>query len=118
MNSNIFEDVKKFMVASDQTVNEDNGNQSELYLKLIDEEYDELFVAKDDIDDLDACGDLIWVIIGYCYSKGWDIEGALKEITRSNMSKIDKETGKVLKREDGKILKPESYSPPNLESFL
>jgi hypothetical protein len=37
---------------------------------------------------------------------------------RSNLSKIDRETGMVRKREDGKVLKPITYSPPDLKPFL
>ena len=49
---------------------------------------------------------------------GADAEGAWKEVMRSNLSKIDKETGMVRKREDGKVLKPIDYSPPDLALFV
>ena len=116
-----FEQVSTFLQACDQTVVENNHKQAELYMKLIEEEYDELgdaYKIEHDIEELDACCDLIWVTIGYALSRGWDIAGAFNEVARSNMSKIDSETGKVLKREDGKVMKPSTYSPPSLESFI
>lgn len=117
----IFTDQEKFMVASDQTVKTFNEEQYNLYLRLIREEFNELQVAhadNDRVEQLDALLDLIVVVVGAIHSAGFDGEGGWNEVIRSNMSKIDPETGKVLKREDGKVLKPASFSPPNLEPFL
>jgi predicted HAD superfamily Cof-like phosphohydrolase len=50
--------------------------------------------------------------------KKFNIKGAWDEVAKSNLSKIDQTTGKVLRREDGKILKPEGWSPPKLEKFI
>ena len=47
---------------------------------------------------------------------GFDIEGALKEVIRSNNSKMI--GGKFEYDEDGKIMKPDSYSKPDLTPFL
>jgi predicted HAD superfamily Cof-like phosphohydrolase len=49
---------------------------------------------------------------------GADAEGAWKEVMSTNFAKVDKETGKVVKREDGKVLKPDGWTPPNLRPFL
>jgi predicted HAD superfamily Cof-like phosphohydrolase len=49
---------------------------------------------------------------------GADAQGAWNEVVRSNMSKIDPATGKVIKRDDGKILKPANWSPPNLTKYV
>ena len=119
--TNVFTDQAKFMVASDQTVDKYNEEQYLLYLRLIREEFNELQVAhadEDRVEQLDALLDLIVVIVGAIHSAGFDGEGGWNEVIRSNMSKIDPETGKVIKREDGKVLKPASFSPPNLEPFL
>ena len=116
-----FEQVSTFLQACGQTVKEENSTQSDLYLRLIEEEYNELDEAnmeQDSVEELDACCDLIWVITGYALSRGWDISGAFNEVARSNMSKIDSATGKVLKREDGKIMKPPTFSEPQLKPFL
>ena len=94
---------------------------SKLYLKLIHEEYEEFreaLVDDDDAEQLDACFDMMWVIIGYMKSRGWDCEAAWDEGAKSNLSKIDPITGKVIRREDGKIMKPEGWKPPNFEKFV
>lgn len=111
-------DVKTFIDACDQ---KPSDASRALYATLIDEEYqefDEAYKNKDEVEQLDACMDMIWVILGYCYIKGYDIEGAWKEVATNNLSKIDAETGKVIRREDGKILKPASWKQPNFKQFI
>lgn len=114
----MYNDVVKFIEACEQPRNEDSVV---LYRKLIAEEYDEFkdgVIYRDEVEQLDACMDMIWVILGYCYMKGYDVDGAWNEVARSNLSKINPETGKVNKREDGKVLKPEGWTPPQLEQFV
>ena len=120
-----FEDVRNFMVACGQippdTVLQEESELSKLYRKLIEEEYEEFQEAiqqKDNTEVLDACFDQIWVILGYMYSRGWDVDASWNEGAKSNLSKIDSETGKVLKRSDGKIQKPEGWKPPNFHQFV
>ena len=111
-------DVKLFLDACDQKPSIEN---QWLYANLIDEEYKEFINAlhdKNEVEQLDACMDMIWVILGYCHMKGWDIKGAWNEVTESNLSKIDSKTGKVIRREDGKILKPEGWTPPDFTKFV
>jgi predicted HAD superfamily Cof-like phosphohydrolase len=111
-------DVKVFQSACDQNASSENA---ELYAKLIKEEFEEFCVARrenDEVEQLDACMDMIWVILGYCHMKGYKVEGAWNEVARSNLDKINKQTGKVIKREDGKVLKPDNWQPPNLKSFI
>ena len=118
---NPFRDQEKFMKACDQTVEGFNNEQFSLYLNLIKEEYDELFVANNEDDReemLDALIDILVVTIGAIHSAGFDAEGAWKEVMMTNFAKIDKETGKVRKREDGKVLKPTGWVPPNLTKFI
>jgi predicted HAD superfamily Cof-like phosphohydrolase len=118
--SKIFTDVQMFMLASGQTLNTQNETQSLLYRKLIDEEYQEFCEARineDDVETLDACFDMIWVIVGYMLSKGYDVEGAWDEGARSNLAKIDAVTGKVIKRDDGKVLKPDGWKKPDFSEF-
>jgi predicted HAD superfamily Cof-like phosphohydrolase len=113
----MYNDVVKFIEACDQEKSEDN---QWLYSNLIQEEYDEFINAihsEDEVEQLDACMDMIWVILGFCYMKGYNVKGAWDEVSRSNLSKINPETGKVIKREDGKVLKPEGWTPPQLEQF-
>lgn len=116
--TNPFKDQETFMRACDQTVGEINAAQFALYSKLITEEYLELQDAKTQLDQLDALIDILVVTIGAIHSMGADAEGAWQEVMRTNLSKIDVNTGKVNKREDGKVLKPEGWTPPNLKPFL
>ena len=118
--SKTFTDVQMFMLASGQSVNTNNEKQAQLYRKLIDEEYQEFCEARineDDVETLDACFDMMWVIIGYMLSKGYDVENAWDEGARSNLAKIDRATGKVIKRDDGKVLKPDGWKKPDFSKF-
>ena len=117
----VFTDVQVFMSAAGQTTTENNPSQAELYMNLIREEYAELIVAKNDRNDteiIDACFDVMWVIVGYMLSRGWDCERIWDEGALSNLKKIDTTTRKVLKREDGKVLKPEGWKPPDFSKFV
>jgi predicted HAD superfamily Cof-like phosphohydrolase len=51
-------------------------------------------------------------------SRGWDCNAIWDEGSLSNLNKIDKKTGTVIKREDGKVLKPEGWQPPNFSKFV
>jgi predicted HAD superfamily Cof-like phosphohydrolase len=114
----MYDDVKTFIEACEQEKTEKNAT---LYKNLILEEFDEFiksYLEKDDEGQLDGCMDLIWVVLGYCYMRDYDVNGAWKEVARSNLSKIDSTTGKVNKRKDGKVMKPEGWTPPNLKPFI
>jgi predicted HAD superfamily Cof-like phosphohydrolase len=120
----VFTDVAVFLKACGQdyptTPQADVSELAQLYKKLIIEEYSEFIEAdanNDDVERLDACFDMIWVIVGYMKARGWDCESAWDEGAYSNLAKIDKGTGKVIRREDGKILKPEGWKPPNFKKF-
>jgi predicted HAD superfamily Cof-like phosphohydrolase len=120
----VFTDVEVFLQACGQkhaNTPVPMNDLSALYYKLIIEEYSEFIeacMAKDDAEQLDACFDMIWVIVGYMKARGWDCEAAWDEGAKSNLIKIDEKTGKVIRREDGKILKPEGWQPPNFAKFV
>ena len=114
---NPFKDQEKFMLACDQSVTGDQ-KQFDMYMNLIEEEFNELQEAEDDTETLDALIDILVVTIGAIHSMGADGEGAWKEVMATNFAKIDKETGKVRKREDGKVLKPIGWKSPELAQFL
>ena len=114
-----FDDVKVFMEACDQTET-GFGKQSELYMDLITEEFQELveaYLAKDIVEIADACSDLKWVIEGLEHTLNIPQQEVWDEVARSNLSKISP-TGKVLKREDGKVMKPENFSHPDIASIM
>ena len=77
---------------------------------------DEAHQPKDHIELLDALCDQIVTATGVASMMGFDIEGALKEVIRSNNSKMV--NGKFEFDENGKIQKPESYSEPELGKFV
>jgi predicted HAD superfamily Cof-like phosphohydrolase len=122
--SKVFTDVGVFMAAVGHDAppfSADESDQSKLYKVLINEEYDEFIKAwneNDDVEKIDACFDMMWVIVGYMKSRGWDCEGIWDEGAKSNLSKIDPVTGFVKRRDDGKILKPEGWQPPNFSKFI
>lgn len=119
--SNVFRDQAKFMNACGQTVGERNQDQFDLYLKLIQEEVDELQTAVDDndrVEQLDALIDIMVVTVGAVQSLGVDGEGAWKEVMSTNFAKIDSLTGRVRKREDGKVMKPTGWQPPELSKYI
>lgn len=122
--SKVFTDVRVFMNAAGQDIppfNADESDQSRLYKKLIDEEYSEFieaWEANDDVEKADACFDMMWVIVGYMHSRGWDTSAIWDEGSWSNLSKIDPITKRVIKREDGKVLKPEGWKPPDFSKFV
>jgi predicted HAD superfamily Cof-like phosphohydrolase len=118
--TNPFLDQYNFMQACDQSVDGSQLTQFDMYCALIDEETKELhdaLAANDDVEVLDALIDILVVTIGAIHSLGANAEGAWNEVMRTNMAKIDPDTGKVRKREDGKVLKPEGWTPPDLEPF-
>ena len=118
-------DVRIFMEACGQEVlntasyEKSNEKQIELYMNLIREEFEELLEGhknKDVVEIADACGDLIWVILGLANTLGIPMHRVWYEITSSNMSKTVE--GRIIKRDDGKILKPDTYFPPNIHRAL
>ena len=111
-------DVHAFQLACDQQPSEENAH---LYRGLIAEEYEEFchaLIMRDNVEQLDACMDMIWVILGYCHMKNFKVSQAWDEVAKSNFAKVDKETGKVIRRADGKILKPEGWKPPDLKEYV
>jgi predicted HAD superfamily Cof-like phosphohydrolase len=123
--SKVFTDVSVFLNACGQeypkTPDPQVSDLAELYKKLIKEEVEEFWeaeAASDDVEQLDACFDMIWVIVGYMYARGWNPHLAWDEGAQSNLAKIDRNTGKVIRREDGKILKPEGWQTPDFSKFV
>lgn len=87
---------------------------------LIEEEFNELLESialGDMVETADALGDLIYVIFGMAIELGIPMGYVLKEIQRSNMSKLDDE-GKPIFREDGKVLKGPNFQEPDIDFVL
>ena len=98
----------------------DKSEKVKFMEKLLAEEYDEFVDAvrkNDEVEKLDACVDMMFVIIGYMYAKGWDIEGAWKELTRSNNSKFYP-NDRLTIDDNGKIVKTEYFIHPKFKPYL
>jgi len=115
--SNVFNDQAVFMLASGQTVGKYNPEQLYLYTELIKEESNEFFDSTEFTNTLKELADILVVTLGALQSTGVDPEEIWNEVVKSNMSKINPETGLVNRREDGKILKGESYIAPDFSKF-
>jgi predicted HAD superfamily Cof-like phosphohydrolase len=120
------DDVNVFMEAADQRVKlvaypefDMTDPQAQLYMSLIQEEFDETmdaFVKGDTIEVADGLADMVWVIMGLASSLGIPFDRVWDEVRASNMSKVV--DGKLVKREDGKVLKPEGYFRPDINAVL
>ena len=71
---------------------------------------------KDRIELIDSLCDQIVTAIGVAHMLGMDIEGALKEVNRSNHSKF--EDGAAVFDDNGKITKGKHCSKPELSKFI
>lgn len=119
-------DVNKFMEAADQRVTltpqrifDPTDPQTQLYMSLVQEEFDETmdaFVKGDTIEVADGIADLVWVLMGLASSVGIPFDQVWDEVRASNMSKVV--DGKLMKREDGKVMKPEGYFRPDINAVL
>lgn len=126
MKLDIQKDVNLFMQAAEQRVSttpqktfDNTDPQTELYMKLVQEEFDETldaFTKGDTIELADGIADTVWVLMGLASSAGIPFDAVWDEVKASNMSKVV--DGKLLKREDGKVMKPEGYFKPDLNAVL
>lgn len=118
----VFKDQKLFMDVTGQKPSVEN---SDLYMKLIWEEYEETLEAYNAMDGspeskaevIDGAIDLIYVATGLIHAMGFDPQPFWDEVQASNMSKFDRlpdGSYVVQRRGDGKILKGPNYFPPNL----
>jgi len=94
--------------------------ERDLRVRLIQEEADEFTAAAADGDVVaiaDALADIVYVTYGTALHYGIDLDAALAEIHRSNMSKLGP-GGRAVVRSDGKVLKGPSYEAPDLARAL
>jgi predicted HAD superfamily Cof-like phosphohydrolase len=91
-----------------------------LRVALLEEEVSEFVTASEKGDLIgitDALADIVYVVYGTALTYGIDLDSALQEVHRSNMSKLGSD-GAPLIRSDGKVLKSEHYSPPDIAAVL
>jgi predicted HAD superfamily Cof-like phosphohydrolase len=80
-------------------------------------EFADATTARDLVGLADALADIVYVAYGAAITYGIDLDAALREVHRSNMSKLD-EHGRPIHREDGKVLKSARYTPPDIAGVL
>jgi predicted HAD superfamily Cof-like phosphohydrolase len=91
-----------------------------LRIALLEEEVGEFVTASEKGDLIgiaDALADIVYVAYGTALTYGIDLNVVLREVHRSNMSKLDSD-GNPLIRDDGKVLKSEQYFPPDIATAL
>jgi predicted HAD superfamily Cof-like phosphohydrolase len=130
LNLNITAAVKEFHEACDMPVYNEpqvgicsihDNERRKLRRSLIGEEYAEYVKAEKSnsiVDIADSLADMMYVIAGAGLEYGIDLDAVMVEIHRSNMSKVNATTGKIVRREDGKILKPDGWTPPDVRGVL
>lgn len=94
--------------------------EATLMNNLIMEEVQELNEAMDAgdlVEIADAIGDIIYVAAQQATILGIPIDAVLREIQRSNMSKLGAD-GKPIYRADGKVLKGPNFSEPDIARML
>ena len=93
---------------------------AQLRVDLLVEEVREFADAteqRDLVGIADALADIVYVAYGAAVTYGINLDAALHEVHRSNMSKLD-EDGRPVYREDGKVLKSARYTPPDIPAVL
>lgn len=94
--------------------------EATLMNNLILEELQELNEAMDSgnlIEIADAVADIIYVTAQQASLIGLPIDALLREVQRSNLSKLGAD-GKPIFREDGKVLKGPNFSEPDIAGVL
>ena len=92
-----------------------------LYAALINEEFNEWASARQHMDlahELKELTDLLYVIYGYAYTKGWDVEESFRRVHKNNVGRCVQPDGTIKRREDGKIIKNPDYPKVNLEDLV
>lgn len=92
------------------------GVDLELHGRLLTEELAETITAmreRDAVEILDGLADLVVVAYGCALDCGFDLDAAVQEVHRSNMSKLGID-GKPIMRDDGKVMKGPNFTPPDL----
>jgi predicted HAD superfamily Cof-like phosphohydrolase len=65
----------------------------------------------------DGLADIVYVAYGAAVTYGIDLDAALAEVHRANMSKLDG-SGRPVLRDDGKVVKSDRYRPPDIAGVL
>lgn len=74
--------------------------------------------ASLDTNELKEMADLVYVVFGLAYHKGWDLTEAIRRVHANNMGRMFQEDGTIKRRDDGKILKNKKYPKVYLEDLV
>lgn len=92
--------------------------EGELRKSIILEEAKE-FADAIDANDLpeavDACIDLLYVVLGALSKFGIDAEPYFRAVHEANMAKLK---DGIIRRPDGKIIKPKGWKPPDIAAMI
>lgn len=81
---------------------------------FIFEELDELIVAENKTDQLDALVDLCYVVMGTAYLQGFDFQAAWDRVHAANMAKV---RGPSARSQAFDVIKPEGWTAPDLSDL-
>jgi predicted HAD superfamily Cof-like phosphohydrolase len=115
---NIFDMQSEFMEKAGQNVKGDLIRQSNLYVDLVIEEFNEFKDVKiHDEEAIKECCDILVVASGYLISLlgTENAKKAYKLVHKSNMAKLN---GKIEKRDDGKVLKSAEWKKEIKEKLM
>ena len=96
------------------------ADEMSLRVGLLEEELCEFEDAVENGDLValaDALADLAYVLYGTALTFGVDLDSAVAEVHRSNMSKLGPDGVPIL-REDGKVLKGPNFKAPDIAGVL
>lgn len=141
--SDIFHQQRAFMHAMGQTVDRQDDAQTTLYLRLTCEEFCETLCAAnpdgapmikamfkaleplafvdtnaDRVALFDGVLDTLVTTTGIGVSAALPLQAGWDEVYKTNVAKVDPETGYVKRRSDGKVLKPDGWKAPDLKRVL
>lgn len=115
------QEVLKTLFEITHVKQKDKVNLRSLYIRFIEEEYEELLHEKPITpNDFKELCDLIWVCIQYANACGYDLEAGMKELVKEYSSKLYDSEGNFNPqyREDGKLLKGPNFKKANFEKLL
>lgn len=67
---------------------------------------------------LDALADIVYTCYGFAVEMGWDLDGAVEEVHRSNMTKLGLDGKPIKDPATGKVQKGPHYVKPDLGRFI
>jgi|SRR6056297_2921350 len=96
----IVKKVEEWMTKFNRPFNTDSSKKLQAAFEMFKEEYEELCEAiarNDEIEIMDGIADLLWTVIQYSFTKGYNPTDLIDAVYESNMSKLitDKEQGEL-----------------------